>query len=146
MARAISGLLQSNNQTRLLVSKAWSLAKLQELINTSLPVEILALGSIQAGNLYKGELTLLVTNPALATRLRFASQTILEAIKFEGRLKIHSIKVRIAAPSPQRRKTNPSVKREMSNADQVVLLRAAKTAADPELAAAFRRLAANHIS
>lgn len=144
MARAVFGLLQSNNATRRLVSKAWSLAKLEELINDSLPIEIRELGSIQTGDLYDGELTLLVTNPALATRLRFASGNILEAIKKEGRLKISRIKVRVAPPSPQFRKPQKASSRQLSADAQTVLLRAAKTATDPDLAAAFRRLASHH--
>jgi hypothetical protein len=141
MARAVSGLLQSNNKTRLLVSKAWSLAKLQDAITDALPIEIRALGSIQPGNLVDGELTLLVSSPALATRLRFASNTVLAAIRKEGRLKVSRIKVRVAPPRPQLRKPIKKSNRKLSEADQTALLRAAKTATDPALAAAFRRLA-----
>ncbi|MDD9892275.1 MAG: DUF721 domain-containing protein [Gammaproteobacteria bacterium] len=141
MARAVSGLLQSNNKTRMLVSKAWSLAKLQDAITEALPIEIRALGSIQPGNLVDGELTLLAANPALATRLRFSSKTILDAIRKEGRLKVNRIKVRVAPPRPQLRKPVKKVPRKLSSEDQTVLLRAAKTTSDPALAAVFRRLA-----
>lgn len=141
MARAVSGLLQSNNSTRLLVSKAWSLAKLQDAISEALPIEIRALGSIQAGNLVNGELTLLAGNPALATRLRFASTTVLEAIRKEGRLKVNRIKVRVAPPRPQLRRRTEKTIRQLTDKDQATLLRAANTAQDPALAAAFRRLA-----
>lgn len=141
MARAFSGILQSHNTTRRLVSKAWSLAKLQDVVSDALPVEIRALGSIQSGDLVAGELTLLVSNPSLATRLRFESKTVLAAIRKDGRLSVNRIKVRVAPPRPQVRKSNEKTQRNLSANDKAVLLRAAKTANDPALADVFRRLA-----
>lgn len=141
MARSVSGLIQSNSLTRKLVSKAWSLAKLRELVDQSLPLEIRALGHIEPGDLVRGELILLVTNPALASRLRFASKDVLEAIRQEGRLKVERIKVRVVPPSRKARTEKKRFNRDLSDDDRNHLLRAAAATPDSELANAFRRIA-----
>ena len=146
MAHAVSKLIQHNDQTRRLVSKAWSLSKLQDTITEALPLELRALGSIQLGDLQRGELTLLVTSPAFATRLRFASATILKAIADDGRLKVSHIKVRVAPLPVQARKPRRTSHRTLSNAAKDTLLKAAQACSDPKLAAVFRRLAERHRS
>lgn len=141
MARSVSGLIQSNSLTRKLVSKAWSLAKLRELVDQSLPLEIRALGHIEPGDLVRGELILLVTNPALASRLRFASKDVLEAIRQEGRLKVERIKVRVVPPNRKARTQKKRFNRDLSEDARNHLLRAAAATPDSNLASAFRRLA-----
>lgn len=141
MARSVSGLIQSNSLTRKLVSKAWSLSKLRELVDQSLPLEIRALGHIEPGDLVRGELILLVSNPALASRLRFVSKDVLKAIRQEGRLKVERIKVRVVPPRRQGRTQRKRVNRSLNQDTREHLLRAAAATPNPDLAAAFRRLA-----
>lgn len=141
MARSVAGLIQNNSLTRKLVSKAWSLAKLRELVDQSLPLEIRALGHVEPGDLVRGELILLVTNPALASRLRFASKDVLKAIRQEGRLKVERIKVRVAPPHRQARTQKKRFNRTLNEDTRKHLLRAAAATPDTDLANAFRRLA-----
>lgn len=141
MARSVAGLIQNNSLTRKLVSKAWSLAKLRELVDQSLPLEIRALGHVEPGDLVRGELILLVTNPALASRLRFASKDVLKAIRQEGRLKVERIKVRVVPPHRQARTQKKRFNRTLNEDTRKHLLRAAAATPDTDLANAFRRLA-----
>ncbi len=121
-----------------LVERARELARLDTAVAAELPADMRP--HCQVANLRAGTLVLAADSPAWAARLRFHAPRLLRRLRARG-LKAQRVRVLIQAPIPARRETPVPPPRRLSAEAARLIHQQAEAIADPDLAAALRRLA-----